>query len=110
MKATNQFVSRTTSDGSFVKVKLNHDHNVYSHEYKGVNFFVYRDPWYKLWYGIESRSGSSIAEDHRTKKECVKHAHRWIDDTKHIAEIVQTRVDTLKSAKMVSQDEYDKRR
>ena len=72
MKATNQFVTRTTSDGSFIKVILNHDHNVYPQEYKGIHFFIHRDHWSGLWNAIEERSGSSIVADYHTKKRMFK--------------------------------------
>ena len=72
MKATTEFVTRTISEGSFIKVVLSPDHNIYQYHYKDIHFFIHRDPWSDLWNAIESRTGSSIVTDYHTKKRMPK--------------------------------------
>ena len=106
MKATDQFVTRAEVDGSFVKVVLSPDRNVYLYQHKGVNFFIHRDHWSGLWNAIESRSGSSIVTDYYTKKECLKCAMQYINDVLNIGEAIKHQLDLTRSATVMSEDEY----
>ena len=106
MKATSQFVSRINIDNQLVRVKLNHDINVYPQEYNGIDFFVYRDCWRHLWYAIESQSGNSIVTNCYTKKNCIKQAYEWIDGYEGLNIIIQRAVKRAIEGKMISQDEY----
>ena len=106
MKATTEFVTRVTSEGSFIKVILNHDHNVYPQEYKGINFFIHRDHWAGLWNAIESKTGSSIVVGYYTKKECFKYALLYIDNTIDIDKMIQHQINLTRSAKTIYMDEY----
>ena len=106
MKATNQFVTRTTSDGSFIKVILNHDHNVYQYQHKDIDFFIHRDHWSGLWNAIEERSGSSIVTDYYTKKECLKDTLSCIDNMTDIDKAIEHQVELTRSARIVNMDEY----
>ena len=106
MKATTEFVTRTTSDGSFIKVVLNHDHNVYLYHYNNVDFFIHRDHWSGLWNAIEERSGSSIVTDYHTKKECLKYAFLRIDSIIDLDKVIQHHIELTRSAKILNMDEY----
>ena len=106
MKATTEFVTRTTPYGSFIKVVLNHDHNVYQYQHKDIHFFIHRDHWSGLWNAIESQSGSSIVTDYHTKKECLKYVLLRIDNVIDLDKAIQHHVELTRSARIINMDEY----
>ena len=106
MKATTEFVTRTISNGSFIKVVLNHDHNVYQYQHKDIDFFIHRDHWSGLWNAIEERSGSSIVTDYHTKKECLKYALLRIDNVIDLDKVIEHHIELTRSAKIMNMDEY----
>ena len=105
MKVTTEFVTRTALDGSFIKVILSHDHNVY-HFYKGIHFFIHRDHWSGLWNAIEERSGSSIVTNYHTKKECLKYALLRIDNVIDLDKVIEHHIELTRSARIMNMDEY----
>ena len=106
MKASNQFITRVASDGSFFKVLLNNKHNVYPYFHNGIHFFIHKDYWSGKWNAIESSTGSSIVEGYYTKKECLKNAMRYIDEMPDIEKVIQHQLDLTRSAVVMGEDEY----
>ena len=106
MKATIEFVTRTTEGGSFIKVILNHDHNVYRYKHKDIDFFIHRDHWSGLWNAIESCSGSSIVTDYHTKKECLKYALLRIDNVIDIDKVIEHHIELTRSARIMNMNDY----
>ena len=106
MKASNQFITLMTFDGSLVKVLLNNKHNVYLYFYNEIDFFIHKDYWSGKWNAIESSTGSSIVEGYYTKKECLKRAMQYIDDVPDIKKAIKHQLNLIQSAKIMGEDEY----
>ena len=106
MKAITEFVTRITSDGSFIKVVLNYNHNIYKYHHKDIDFFIHRDHWSGLWNAIELQSGSSIVTDYHTKKECLKYALLRIDNIIDIDTILLYQIGLTRSARIMNMNEY----
>ncbi len=106
MKASNQFITRVASDGSFVKVLLNNKHNVYPYFHNGIHFFIHKDYWSKAWNAIESQSGSSIVTDYHTKKECLKYALLRIDNVINLDKVIEHNIELTRSAKIMNMNDY----
>lgn len=98
----------------FIRVVLNPDVKIYSHEYNGIEFFVCRDVvnGSRNWKATEVNSGACLQTNpyttYHTKKECVKIAEDVIYriGTERLRELVDFIVEKHPFDDVMTQDAY----
>lgn len=98
-----------------IKVVLNKDNKIYTHEYKGIKFFVCRNVanCSRDWRATEVLSGSilqmNVYTTYRTMKECISATYNMIDIVGHdrLNELANYVIENYPFDAVMTQPEYE---
>lgn len=98
---------------NIIKVVLDSNMVIYPHEYKEIEFFVYRNFVGTGWKATEASSGSILdmyPRKHATKRACIAAAHDLIDlaGTEYINELIDYAIENQPVTSEMTQTEYKK--